>query len=406
MKKNYSADIASYLLVSFISIIGIVLVFSATQDAVNPILQKLYLKQLLFFAIGLCLMYLMSIISLNFFYATAYLAWVLSCGSLIILLFQSSGSGEVIRWFTFGPIKIQPSEFAKLAAVLALARFLSTNKINFENIITLIIPILIVLIPFGLIVVQPDLGTSLVFTVIIFPMFYWSNLKLSEIFFLISPMLSLLLSFHFIAWGLFFALVVFSLIRTRSSIIIILFFSGLNLFVGNITPLLWNKFLNEYQKNRILTLFDPQQDPLGAGYQVIQSKVSIGSGGLDGKGFLQGSQTNLSFLPEQHTDFIFSVLGEQFGFAGTLFVIILFFLLIFRLILFLPNTANRFTNLLTVGIISILVFHFVINISMTIGLMPVTGLPLPFLSYGGSFLITLFLALGMIVSPKNRISDI
>jgi rod shape determining protein RodA len=171
------------------------------------------------------------------------------------------------------------------------------------------------------------------------------------------------------------------------------------------TTVLWNRFLQDYQKKRIISFIDPQMDPFGAGYQVIQSKVAIGSGHIFGKGYLQGTQTRLSYLPEQHTDFIFSVLGEQFGLLGCSLALMLFLFLIVRGYLATQNIRNRFTNLIIVGSASILAFHIFINVAMTLGMMPVTGLPLPFLSYGGSFTLTVSIFIALLLNAQTGDQD-
>ncbi|MFH1761474.1 MAG: rod shape-determining protein RodA, partial [bacterium] len=374
----------------------------------NAAMKWLFKKQIIWFFTGIFLMYLTSRIPLKFFFALSYVIYFLCLGALILLFINSAGNRDVVRWFSFLGVKIQPSEFAKIGTILVLARFISIHDISFEKPATLVIPICLVLLPFFLIVIQPDLGTSLVFIVFLFPLLFWNNFRVYELFFLASPFLSLLLSIiyttsgNWITWGVFFVIFFIMLVRFQKNILISITLFSINLISGIITPIVWTNFLKDYHRNRILSMLNPQGDPLGAGYQVIQSKVAIGSGGLTGKGFLKGSQTNLSFLPEQHTDFIFSVLGEQFGFIGSALVIFLFCLLIMRLLTYLMETGNLFANLITIGIITQLTFHVIVNISMTVGLMPVTGLPLPFLSYGGSFIITIFIMFGLVINPENR----
>jgi rod shape determining protein RodA len=400
--RAFGLDPLLVILLVILSATGVMLIYSATQDNPSQAMQDLFKRQILWFAIGFVLMYVTSRIPLKIFFAMAYVIYALCIGALLFLFITTSGSKEVVRWFSFYGIKLQPSEFAKIGTLLALARYFSINEVRFERPQSLIFPVVLVLAPFLLIVIQPDLSTSLVFLILLFPLLFWNNFRFYELFFLASPVLSLILSFNYLTWGFFFVCVVLLIIKFQKNIILSISIFSINLAAGIITPLVWSRFLKDYHRNRILTLLDPQNDPLGAGYQVIQSKVTIGSGGLTGKGFLEGSQTNLSFLPEQHTDFIFSVLGEQFGFLGVVAVIFIFAFLIFRLISYLPTTNNRFANFITIGIITHLTFHIIVNLSMTVGLMPVTGLPLPFLSYGGSFLITIFIQMGMIANAENR----
>jgi rod shape determining protein RodA len=208
-----------------------------------------------------------------------------------------------------------------------------------------------------------------------------------------------------IPWGIFFVILCVTLYISRPPMFIVVCVIAINLFTAGITTVAWNGFLQDYQKKRVLSFINPEADPSGAGYQVIQSKVAIGSGHFTGKGYLKGTQTKLAFLPEQHTDFIFSVLGEQFGFFGCVAVIILFLLLMIRGYMTTQYVKNRFSNLVIVGSVSLLAFHIFINISMTIGIMPVVGVPLPFLSYGGSFTLTIAILIGFILNARYSKQD-
>jgi rod shape determining protein RodA len=192
-------------------------------------------------------------------------------------------------------------------------------------------------------------------------------------------------------------LIVFYLFYIKPPVVLRIAYFILNIAIGLVTPLLWNQ-LKDYQKQRITTFWNPEADPLGAGYQIIQSKVAIGSGGFLGKGFLQGSQTQLRFLPEQHTDFIFAVIGEEFGFIGILFGLVLFTIFLFRIIRMANVYKNHFSSIFAIGAVTIIAFHMFVNMGMTIGIFPVTGLPLPFVSYGGSALITNMIIVGIILN--------
>jgi rod shape determining protein RodA len=253
-------------------------------------------------------------------------------------------------------------------------------------------------VPFLLVLKQPDLSTALVFGVMALFMLYWAGMAGWEIFILVSPVLSVILTSQQILWALLFVLLFIVMWVNRVNLLMLLTTLIINMAAGYSSILLWNRILKEHQRARILTFINPMHDPKGAGYQIIQSKVATGSGGLFGKGFGNGSQTNLSFLPEEHTDFIFSVLGEQFGFVGCVVVLVIFFFLIYRIFRMCVNIRSRFANLVTVGIAAIISFHVFINIAMTLGMMPVTGLPLPFLSYGGSFLLTCMVLIGIVMN--------
>jgi rod shape determining protein RodA len=323
------------------------------------------------------------------------------------------------RWILIGGVKLQPSEFAKIGLLLALARYLSEKEVSLNKITSFIVPIILIGIPFLLVLKQPDLGTAGVFCAMALPMFFWGGLTILEVIYLVSPVLSLILSaipliLSFgtehgwgitgaIPWGVFFVGLCVLLYFTRPSLLVTIAVVASNLISATFITIVWGSFLKDYQKMRVISFINPQADPFGAGYQVIQSKVAIGSGNITGKGFLQGSQTKLSFLPEQHTDFIFSVLGEQFGFIGSTIVILLFMILIVRGYLLTQSIRNRFFNLVIVGSVSIIAFHTFVNIAMTLGMMPVTGIPLPFLSYGGSFAMTVAMLIGLVLN--TRMSD-
>jgi rod shape determining protein RodA len=221
------------------------------------------------------------------------------------------------------------------------------------------------------------------------------------LFLIVSPVISLICAFHWISWALFFLLLVFLLHRLRLTFVFSVGFLLLNLAFGMITPLVWNK-LHHYQKQRIIIFLDPGRDPQGAGYQIIQSKVAIGSGGIAGKGFLQGSQTKLAFLPHQHTDFVFSVLGEEFGLLGEIVVLGLFALLLVKGILLAQKTRNTFAGNVVIGLVAVIGFQMLVNVGMTLGVMPVTGLPLPFVSYGGSSMLLSWSIVGLLLAINSR----
>jgi rod shape determining protein RodA len=260
--------------------------------------------------------------------------------------------------------------------------------------------LLIAFVPAALVLIQPDLGSSLVFFALYLFMLVWTGLPINRVLLVITPILSMLCAFHWITWAIFFFLLFLLIIFSRLTIVQSVFFIIVNLLFGMVTPLIWNK-LHGYQKLRIITFLDPGQDPRGAGYQIIQSKIAVGSGGFFGQGFLKGSQTKLSFLPEQHTDFIFSVLAEQFGFIGCMLVIGLFLWIFYKGFTVAYKARNPFYSYIVAGVVGILVFQVLLNIGMAIGLMPVTGLPLPLVSYGGSSLIFFWTAVGFILAVRR-----
>ena len=377
--------------------LGIVTIYSATYDWDSEAAGNTYQKQATWAAIAIFALVVTMSIPLKFYYAFAYIIY--SVAILLLVLVLEFGDR---RWFDLGPIHVQPSELAKLATVLALARYLSWRNRDLARARSLLLPLLLVLLPAVLVYKQPDLGTSLVFCAILMPMLYWAGLSAANLFFIISPVLSLICAFHALTLGLLIVLIVLLLFRVRLSRTATITLLVINLTVAVGAPYIWDNKLRDYQQQRILTFLNPDMDKLGTGYQVIQSRVAIGSGGFGGKGFLQGTQTKLAFLPERHTDFIFSVVSEEFGFIGAISLLTLFFFVILRAIKIATLTKSRFASLLSIGLASILVFHVFVNIGMTIGLTPVTGLPLPFLSYGGSPLVTNLILVGLLLNVHAR----
>ena len=388
------ADVVLLVVVLGLACIGVVIIFSANHSSSQVAEQSLYKKQILWLIIGCAGLTVMSIIPHRIFYALSYIVYTLAVISLVGLVFLGQ------RWYFIGPVSVQPSELAKIAAIFAVARFLSTRKVNrFQDIL---VSLCLVAVPSVLVLLEPDLGTALVFVVIVIPMLYWSGLGVARIFFLLSPVVNIVFSIiyiingNWIAWTCFM-LVLFGLLYfVKPKISVICTVIAINLAVGLATPYLWNNVLKEYQRTRVKIWMYPEEDPLGAGYHVLESKVAIGSGGFSGKGYLQGTQTKLDFLPEQHTDFIFAVVGEEFGFVGSLFILLLFGFFLYRGIRIAANVRNSFASLVAMGIVSVFVFHIVVNIGMTLGIMPVVGLPLPFLSYGGSSLLTSMCMVGLL----------
>ena len=318
---------------------------------------------------------------------------------LLYLLFTpSTGAG---RWIGIGFLRFQPSEAAKIALVLMMARSLSDKPPGKTTLRDFFLPIVLAGVYFLMVLKQPDLGTSLVFGAIVVPMLYWAGLPATAILFAVSPLIGMVASTHLFAWILFLCILFLVLLLLRASPLLLIVALAMNMLVGIAAPILWNQ-LKDYQQTRILTFLDPNHDPLGAGYQIIQSEVAIGSGGFTGKGYLQGTQKGLSFLPEQHTDFIFSVVGEEFGFLGCFFLLMLYLLVLTRTLLIAMRTRNRFASLMVIGFFGFLSFQVLVNVGMTLGLVPVTGLPLPLMSYGGSSLTTSLFAVGAVLGVGLR----
>jgi rod shape determining protein RodA len=377
--------------------VGLVAVYSATAGEPGNLWQR----QAVYAAIGLVLMASLFLVPPRFLYAAAYPLYALSLLPLLYIILFKGGSVE--RWITLpGGFNFQPSELTKVALLLAMARYLSFQPVSLSAPRSLAGPFLLFAVPFVLVLMQPNLSTALSFVVMSTFMAFFAGLTARDVFFLATPLFSVILTFNNFAWAGLLILLVVVMWRSRVSLRFAIFWLTANIAAGYASIFVWNRVLYAHQRDRILTFVDPQLDPQGSGYQVLQSQVAIGSGGLFGKGFLQGTQTNLSFLPEEHTDFIFSVIGEQFGFVGCAVVVGLFLLLLQRVLSVAAETRSRFTALVAAGITGIFSFHVIVNISMTMGMMPVTGLPLPFLSYGGSFLISCLIMMGILISLRTQ----
>lgn len=390
--------ITAALLLSFI---GILLIMSAQFYADSDYQQTYYQRQLLWLAIALVIFFVIVNIPLRLFDMSAYLIYGFSIVLLIAVLFFGTARMGAMRWFSFGPINFAPSDLAKVALLFAMSRFFAYTKLGVNSKRKLAVSALMTVIPVMLILKQPDLGTSLVFWVILFALWFWSGLSVFYIVLILSPILSLITASHWLAWAIYFVVLFIFLFIYRPGFMFGIFAVIANLAFGAINPFIWNR-MADYQKLRILVFLDPGRDPRGAGYQIIQSKIAIGSGGIFGKGFLNGSQTRLDFLPEPHTDFIFSVLGEEFGLVGALVVLFLFSFIFYRAVRIAVRCRSKFASLVVIGALSIIVFQFLENIGMTLGIMPVTGLPLPFLSYGGTSLVLFWSLIGLMVSADAR----
>lgn len=398
--KISGADYGLIVIVFFLILIGLLAIYSASYQVESPVLKANFTRQLLWIFLSIIILIVMIIMPTGAYQAAAYPLYFLAIILLILTLVLNHGN-SVARWISIGPIRFQPAEFAKIGAVLALAKYLSNEKRNLNDLKDIAISFGITLLPFLLIVKQPDLGTSLVFLAIILPVLFWAGLPSFFLLIMIAPFIVMISSFNYYTYFLAMILIAVALLFFKRGLFISIFIVVINIMVGILTPILWNH-LHEYQKHRILTFLGIEMDPQGLSYQVIQSKVAIGSGGFLGKGLLKGTQTQLRFLPEQHTDFVFSVIGEELGFIGSLLVIVLFLILILRGIYIATKVRNKFSSLMVIGAIALLGFHIVVNIGMTVGMMPVTGLPLPFLSYGGSFLIICMTLMGIIINASIR----
>jgi len=352
-----------------------------------------FLRQAIWLAVSLLIVWLLRWLHPRIYYTQAYRLYVVLILLLLVTYLMPAFSGGK-RWLVLGPLSLQPAEFGKILVVFAIARYLTDYQKYLEKFLYALVPLAIALLPAILIVGQPDLGTAIIYLAVVIPMMYWSGISTLHLFIILAPLVSLITGFNFYtfsAWMLVMILVLyFSRAQPRWGAVIFI----INILFGTLTPVLWNR-LQPYQQRRIVTLLDASADPHGAGYQVLQSRTAIGSGGVFGKGLGEGAQTHLRFLPVSDTDFIISAIGEEVGFLAILVILILFSWLLLRMLDRASTTQYRFASLTIIGFATILMIHVFVNMGMATGLVPVTGLPLPFLSYGGSFLLTCLLLVGV-----------
>lgn len=386
--------------VSIIFLVGLIALSSAASGA-------FFLKQFIFGLVSAAIVFVLyRIFSLDFFLQNSTLIYFLNIALLLSLKILGSTILGSQRWLRIGPISIQPSEIAKVCLIIYLAAWLSRHPIRGYG--DILKTLAVIALPAGLVLIQPDLGTTLVYIAICFGMLFWAGAKLIELLVLVSPLLTAIFSsfgkellsynygdLHF-ALTLPFVIFLFILLTAcalyykawRSPWISTCLFGlvSFNLVSMVFKTIAWG-FLKEYQQKRLVIFVDPYSDPLGAGYHIIQSLYAIGSGGIFGQGYKAGNLTQGRFVPEQHTDFIFSSIGEEFGLLGSLLVISLYAVVLLTIISIAKESQHKFPALICIGTFSMLIFHIFVNIGMNLSVMPITGVPLPFFSYGGSSLI-------------------
>ena len=320
--------------------------------------------------------------------------------SLIAVIAIGVAANGAQSWIEIGGFNIQPSEFAKVGLIVTLAALL--HERDGQTIPSVLRILGVTAVPWVLIMLQPDLGTGLVFGAITLGMLYWANMSPGWLILMVSPIVSAIL-FNvlfpgWIVWAILMGLIAWFTLPLR--FVSTIAAMAMNFAAGKLSGILW-ELLKQYQKDRLTLFLEPEKNPLGGGYQLIQSRIAIGSGELWGRGLFEGTQTQLNFIPEQHTDFIFSAVGEEFGFIGSIAVLVAFWLICFRLVMIACQAKENFGSLLAIGMLSMIAFQVIVNICMTVGLAPITGIPLPWLSYGRSALLTNFIALGLVESVAN-----
>ena len=349
-------DLILFVTLLVLTGLGILMIYSATFQTASA---NLYVRQLQWFVIGLAVFFIILQIDYHSLTDFSLLFYLIAIGMLIAVLFFGKRISGAKSWFSLGYFNFQPSEIAKIASILLLAKYLSDESKTSLVFRDFCVAGLIMGIPVVLIILQPDIGTTITF---------------------LPPLILLM----FLA-GMRYKLILLAVISGVASM-----------------PLFW-LFLKSYQKNRILTFLDPSIDPLGSGYQIIQSKIAVGSGRIFGKGlFSKATQAYLDYIPEKHTDFIFSILAESFGLIGVVVALALYFILITRILNTAKQARDRVGIFITMGILSVFSFHFAVNIGMIVGLMPITGLPLPLMSYGGSSLLSMMVGLAVVMNIRMR----
>jgi len=359
MREFEDLDRVLLFLVLVIFLIGLCCIWSASNNRGLEIMERFVTRQAFWMLIGLVILLpLFVLIDYQKIIDFGYVMYVLGLLLLCLVLVMGRIRLGAQRWFSIAGFSVQPSEFYKIIYIITVTSYLGHTRSEIATARGLIVPLLLTVLPFLLIIAQPDLGTALILIPVFFAMLFVAGAR-------------------------------------------VLHLLGLILMGVGASPLFWH-CLKAYQKKRLLVFLNPDIDPLGAGYTVIQSKIAIGSGGLFGKGWLAGTQNQLNFLPERHTDFIFSVIGEEWGLLGAVVLIGLYCWLLKRGIMIIEGTTDIYGKLLGTGIITMLSFQICVNIAMTMGLMPVVGVPLPLMSYGGSSLWTTIIAIALLLNVGMR----
>lgn len=410
-QNRYQIDTLSVVYFLSLVVLGWINIYAADYDLDRTTsffdLNQSATKQLIWIGASFLLIAVIFILDYRFYDSFGYVIWGVSIFFLLAVLFFGKEVAGSTSWFEIGFIKIQPSEFAKIATAIGLAKYLSSQNVGGSDMRKLGISALLFLIPMGLIIMQGDLGSAMVFCSLILVLFR-EGLSGKLLFFSLYAGILFLLTLLIDQWILLF--MVFALfliclglfIKNSKALIFLLVFAILSCGLIKSVDFVLNQVLKEHQRLRVMSLINPNADPLGIGWNVMQSKIAIGSGGFMGKGFLKGTQTKFDFVPAQTTDFIFCTIGEEQGWLGTTLIMTLFGAFFLRLLTIAERQKSRFIRIYGYSVVSIIFFHFAINIAMTIGLFPVIGIPLPFFSYGGSSLWTFTMLLFILLRLDSQ----
>jgi len=410
-QNRYQIDTLSVVYFLSLVMLGWINIYAADYDldGNTPFfdLNQSSTRQLIWIGASFFLIAVIFILDYRFYDSFGYVIWGVSVFFLLAVLFFGKEVAGSTSWFEIGFIKIQPSEFAKIATAIGLAKYLSSQNVGVSYKYKLGISAFLFSIPMGLIIMQGDLGTAMVFGSLILVLFR-EGLSTKLLFFSFYAVLLFLLTLLIDQWILLFMVLALFLIglglfiKNRKALIFIFWLSILSCGLIKSVDFVLNQVLKEHQQLRVMSLINPNADPLGIGWNVMQSKIAIGSGGFMGKGFLKGTQTKFDFVPAQTTDFIFCTVGEEQGWLGATLIMILFGAFFLRLLTIAERQKSRFVRIYGYSVVSIMFFHFAINIAMTIGLFPVIGIPLPFFSYGGSSLLTFTMLLFILLKLDSQ----
>lgn len=402
-KLSDKFDFILFWTITALVVIGILAIYSSTQNAFSE--KNNFEKQIVSWVISLIFFFIVFLLPTAWIRAAAIPTYIISLLFLILVLVIGKSAGGAKSWIQLGPFSFQPSEFAKVATILFLANFLSREGSDIDSLKDILFSLVIGFTPVFLILLEPDLGSSIVFFGIILLMLFWKGISLFGLIIVLSPgivAVAALLGLWYVIGAMI--LLLFVLFKFKKDLFTTGAIVTMNIASAFLVDFVYD-ILSPHQQRRIDSFIDPSADPLGSGYNAIQAQVAIGSGGLFGKGFLQGNQTQLQFIPEQWTDFIFCVIGEEFGFIGSIIILGLFGILFFRIFRVAINAKDEFLSLVCIGILSLFFIHVAINLGMAIGLLPVIGIPLPFISYGGTSLLINMMMVGIILNIYRTRKD-
>ena len=418
-------DYLLLLPVIILLVLGILFIYSSGITSAGNQISMEYIRQIIWASVGVAAALVLSLVNYRRFYSISLYIYLLSLLPLIYTLVF----GKVVqnaRWLRIGSFGVQISEFVKITVIILLARFLADTEHNNEAFSRFFISCLIVFVPMGIVLIQPDLGTSLVYLAILVTMIFTAGVSMRYVAFMISciiltglflvlplwqtyilrrslPVLAILTNLKIIILVVMFfiliaAIAFFGYLKFKKRYFYWLVYSSVIIVFSLGASYAARLILKNYQIMRLIVFLDPNVDPRGAGWNIIQSVTAIGAGGLTGRGYLQGTQSHYRFLPEQSTDFIFSIFSEESGFMGGIIIFLLFMLICHRLLVTMKTTADPFGRYICAGLAGMISFHFIINVGMTMGIMPITGIPLLFVSYGGSSVLSIMLGIGLALS--------